>query len=328
VRYAELARLIEMAESVRKTYGNRLASDFLVNGIGLRANPGRDENWHSEALDYYLGQVCAHLGEVDRAAEYFERSHTLPHSGGNLMFSDQVPESLRLREQQMRAVSRGIPAILIASMPRSASASLTQSIASTLDIPIMRVSAGNFPLFPIVPRRLTHFLTGGAITHDHMSANPFNLRVLREVGVREIFVLVRDPRAASGSAVRLGEVEAQLPHKPSIIGRQIVHAALQFFIPWLREWIGAEVAQSLRVHWVISEQARADMPAAVRSILTKFGPSHPALGPILAEEIPQVRANFVRGDDDAWRTLVDDEGRQRLWNAIPARARELFRLEA
>jgi hypothetical protein len=108
--------------SVRATYGNRVASQVLIEGIGLVASTVRNESYHGAALDYNLGVLYAHLNQPEKAAIHFQSAGSPPHSGGNLLFSDQVAETLRLRDQQMLAVSRGLPPILISSMPRSASA--------------------------------------------------------------------------------------------------------------------------------------------------------------------------------------------------------------
>jgi hypothetical protein len=77
----------------------------------------------------------------------------------------------------------------------------TYTLARALDVPVLHISAGSFPNHFLVPSWLDMFLEGGAITQDHFAANDFNLGVLQGRGSRDIFVLIRDPRAAARSQV-------------------------------------------------------------------------------------------------------------------------------
>ena len=149
--------------------------------------------YYGEALDYHLGTLYAHIGEASLAAEHLARSNSLPTGGGDLLFADQVREGMALRSLQEAAKQRGIPSILISSMPRAASASLVQSIVTTLDIPILRFSAGKFANYVVIPRWLSLFLQGGAVAHDHFGATPFNLRALEDCDVKDVFVLIDRP---------------------------------------------------------------------------------------------------------------------------------------
>jgi hypothetical protein len=248
-RYLELAQLAVSIESMRQTQGSRLAIDHLLNGIGLRVSSLYNDSYLSEALDYHLALLYAHLDKPDRASIYIERSNVLPSVGGDQLFSEHVRESLKLHRQMIEARGRGLPFIFLSSMPRSASASLTQSLSATIGAPILRASIGHFPSYYLVRHWLNSISPGGAITHDHFGASQFNLNVLAATGCQEVFVLVRDPRACAASRIiKMPDLERD----KSMIDyaeQRIVRGALDTYYPWLESWITAAQSSRLHVHW-------------------------------------------------------------------------------
>src|SRR5262245_33146847 len=62
--------------SLRKqaTVGNRAANDTLIKLLGVNVSITRDESYCQEALDYHLGLVHAHVGDIERAARHFALS--------------------------------------------------------------------------------------------------------------------------------------------------------------------------------------------------------------------------------------------------------------
>ena len=326
-RRAELLELAKNAERLKELSGSRAATEYLLNGIGTRLSFNIGNSYYSLALDYHLGVLYAHLGDPDRARAGIERSGVLAHSGGYPIFADHVRESLALHESMMAARTRGMPSVLIASMPRSASASLTLSLAATMDAPIVRLSAGEFPNAYLMLPWLTSFMPGGAVTHDHFGASPFNLSTLEEAGVREVFVLVRDPRAAAASAVGLDAASygAVLPTARTEFS--IVDGTIRTFIPWLIEWLAASRLSSPKVRWLKSHEVRLDMAQSALNILESYRHFYPAVEPLLRVPGKEVRANFVVGDDSAWRLRVSPAGRERLWDAMPSEIIELLELE-
>jgi hypothetical protein len=174
--------------------GSRVANDFVLNQIGIRGSPDKGDDYFADAMHYHLGLLHAHAGNPTEMAPHLTQSHTMPTGESDLLFSDHVNLSYVLRERQLDAIKRGLPPILIACMPRSASATLTYTLARAIDIPVMHISAGNFSDYFLVPSWLNMFLEGGAITQDHFAANDFNLGVLQGRGPRDIFCA--HPRSA------------------------------------------------------------------------------------------------------------------------------------
>lgn len=315
----DLPRAIALAERTATATDARTGVEVLLNLVGVRSGPG-DENYFQAALDYYLGQAYAAARQPERAIELIDRSGVLPASGGPVIFETHVAWSVRLSEQMMAARERGLPSLLIASMPRAASASLTQSIAALLDAPVMRVTIGADPYY-VVPRWLNHVSPGGAVLHDHFDASVYSRRVLREAGVKSLFVLVRDPRAAAYSNATLHK-----PHGGERRDAAALHYLETWFAPWLASWVDAERSGDLHVEWLWSATTRADLPAVWRRISDLLVRDYPALKSYAGHTPAILQANYRYGDDDRWRREIAPAVQERMWAAIPSAVAEKFEL--
>jgi hypothetical protein len=315
---ASVRRIIAEILDVQQLRGNRAANQAVIEKIGLDVMQEKDEGYCREAIDYHLGILYAYVRDPEKAAYHFDRSGTNPSSGGYRPFSDHQCDSLDLLRRQNLARERGIPSLLITAMSRSGSASLVQTLATALDVPIMRISSHRH----IVPRWLNCFSPGGAILHDHFGALPYNLKTLHENGVRQIFVRARDPRPAAASAIGLSDRKFG---KPDDIDyeNQVIRLCEQAFTPWIAGWIAA--TSSLEIHW-LTEPSSAILQMA-RVVLGALAPGYPVLEQYLNTDVAEVRANFVTGDQDAWRKHISAGGQERLWRAIPQDVKDLLALQ-
>jgi hypothetical protein len=310
-------RIIAEILDVQQLRGNRAANQAVIDKIGLDVMQERDEDYCGEAIDYHLGILYAYVRDPEKAAYHFDRSGTYPSSGGFRPFPDHQRESFELRRRQDLARERGIPSLLIAAMARSGSASLVQTLATTLDVPIMRISSHRH----IVPRWLDCFCRGGAILHDHFGALPYNLKTLREKGVGRIFVRARDPRAAAASAVGLSNRKFGPPQDIDYES-QVIRLCEQNFIPWIAGWVAAK--SDFKIHWLLEPSSAT--PKMARDVLTALAPEYPVLEQYMSTDVAEVTANFITGDKDAWRKQISAGGQERLWDAMPVAVRELLEL--
>jgi hypothetical protein len=324
---ANVRETIARALESRSLRGNRAGNQTIIDAIGVLVRLERDESYCDEALNYHLGLLYAHLGDPDTAAYYLERSCAHPGTGGNQLFSDHQYESLALRRHQEQAKERSIPSILIASMPRSASASLIQTIAETLDIPVMRASCGRFPDFSLVPQWFDSASSGGAILHDHFGASPPNIEVLRSAGVCNLFVRIRDPRAAACSSVNLDR-RAYGDADPAGFEARVISRYHTAFIPWLEGWIGvaANPQAGPRIEWLRYGASHDEIGATARNVIANLVTEHPQLEPYTARDIAPVETNFVGGDDESWRRQISRQGQDELWQGTPDAIRNLLML--
>jgi hypothetical protein len=313
---------------IQTEHGSREANRYLLRKLGTDLSFDFDEGYFAEALNYHLALLYAHLQLPERMAGCIAQSKTMPTSEDNKIFSDHVTLSLVTREHQQHAIARGIPAFLFACMPRSASATITHSLAKLLDIPILHVTMGRFPAYFLAPAWLEMFLEGGAITQDHFPANDFNAGVLGDRGKVDVFVTIRDPRAAARSAVqhalRTDSVSA------TTLEEMIAKECTTSFIPWLQGWIAAaqNAAAPYNVHWVTFQDIKNDLPAVVRQVCSTMQESgHPVLEQFTqANVVEEVRVHYVTGDDATWRAEVGDKIRGEMWEACTPKIREMLAL--
>ena len=321
-------RIAAEALAIQRGRGSRRANDFVLNHIGIRGSLDNDQSYFTEALHYHLGLLHAHAADPVEMAQQLRQSHTMPTGESDLLFSDQVNLSHVLRERQLAAMKRGLPPILIACMPRSASATLTYTLARALDIPVLHISAGSFPNHFLVPSWLNMFLEGGAITQDHFAANDFNLGVLQGRGPRDIFVLIRDPRAAARSQVHHLARGRDGGAEP--LARRIERQCSENFIPWLQAWIDCANNEKLpfRIHWLTYGEVCRDPGAILRKIAGVLGADNKTIAAFAdAHSLHEERMHFVDGHDDAWRRELGSSSRDLLWQACTAEMKAMLDLK-
>ena len=316
------------ALAIQRGRGSRVANDFVLNQTGIRGSPDNDDSYFDEAMHYHLGLLHAHAGNPTEIAPHVSHSHTMPTGESDLLFSDHVNLSYVLRDRQLAAIKRGLPPILMACMPRSASATLAYTLARAVDIPVVHISAGNFPDRYLVPSWLNMFLEGGAITQDHFAANDFNLGVLQGRGPRDIFVLIRDPRAAARSQVH--HLARGRDDGGNQLARRIERQCTENFMPWLQAWIDCanDDTLPLRIHWLTYREVCRDPGAILRKISGILGADNKAIAAFAySHSLQEERMHFVDGNDQAWQRDVSSATRNALWDACTPQMRALLDLK-
>jgi hypothetical protein len=316
------------ALAIARGRGSRAANDFVLNQIGIHGSPDNGDSYFAEAMHYHLGLLHAHAGNPIEMAPHLTQSHTMPTGESDLLFSDHVNLSYVLRDRQLAAMKRGVPPILIACMPRSASATLTYTLARAVDIPVLHIGAGSFPNHFLVPSWLDMFLEGGAITQDHFAANDFNLGVLQGRGPRDIFVLIRDPRAAARSQVHHLARGRDSSGEP--LARRIERQCTENFVPWLQAWIDCanDKKLPLRIHWLTYREVCRDPGAILCKIAGVLGADNKTIAAFgYAHSLQEERMHFVDGHDDAWRREVGSSSRDLLWQACTAQMKAMLDLK-
>ncbi len=307
---------------IKERDGPRIANQLLINRIGWQPREQLNDQYYEEALNYHLGLLYGFFGQGEKMSECINRSNTMPCDDELLLFSDHVNTSFVLRARQLDAIRRGIPAVLMALMPRSASASLTRTLAEFLDAPVMHLSIGNFGSQLLPSMWVDAFLQGGAVTHDHFDASDFNIGMLKYRGVEEIFVLARDPRAAARSVVRMEERWTDAAILPPFEER-FLDELERYFVPWLDGWLRCAARGDLKVHWLFYEDCKRDMAGVARHVCRILAEKHPAMAAYAdAAEVPVVTSHLVTGDDDAWRNEVSAAMRERIWQCCTPTVRD------
>ena len=315
------------AKRIQAQEGSRRAVGYLLDQIGIEMSVDRDEAYCAEALNFHLGLLEGYSGRPEAMAEHIRLSRTMPGPEDDRLFSDHVAICLVAREHQLEAIARGMPAIAFGCMPRSASATLTHSLAKLLDVPALHTAIGTFPDYFVAPSWFDFFAQGGAVTQDHFRLDDFNYRLLEARGPRDVFVSIRDPRAAARSQVhwlaRWGTDD-----KASLEER-IERQCIDNFIPWLTSWIdrSRQPASPLRIHMIEYRDIVHDLAGTVRRIAGILQRDYPAMAAYAeCTALEEVRIHFNQGDDEAWRAEVGEATRQRLWDACTPDIRVLLAL--
>jgi hypothetical protein len=296
----------ELAKLARGLPGNRASVEFIVKHIGVRVTNTRNDSYFAEAGNYLCAHLFAHADMPEEAAQAIAASNVLPFSGGDALCHDAVAESIGLAHMQDDAICRGAPSVILASMPRAASAALTQTLAQNTGAPIVRASIGEFPNSWLMPSWLRRVARGGAILHDHFGASEFNLVQLREQGINTVFVLMRDPRAAAVSAAKM-----QYGEQPK---DGDIEAAYLKYISWLRSWIDAEWSAQIEIRWIKSQDVTRE-PASLKAVLTTILGANSNFADQISN-VPLAIANFTGQPLDGWREAVSPQLRSKMWNLL------------
>ena len=320
-------KIAHHALQLKSEKGDRSAYNHLIEKIGLDTSWGRDESYFNEAFNYVLALLYAYSGQPEKMAEHARLSKTMPSPDDDQLFSDHVNCSHVAREHQQRAISRGIGPVLIACQPRSASATLTHSLGRLFDIPVLHLSIGDFPNYYLAPSWLDMFLEGGAISQDHFGATEFNVGVLSSRGPRDLFVLVRDPRAAAASLVHYRSRQAWPIDEP--FETMMERLCVERFIPWIQGWIDCSknAASPIKIHWILSDEVRSDLTGTARKICSVLSRRYPGMsGYIETATVSEVRVHFEGGDDELWRKNASPQVSGRMWEACTPDMRALLGL--
>lgn len=324
-RAAYLRSIATNASAIAKR-SNREAVNFLLHAIGVRAAITRNESYYEHELNYSLALAYAYLDEPEAAAELLERSGVLPFDGGDLLFSQAQRRSLDLADLQEASLMRQVPCVFLSSMPRAASSALASTIAEEFGCPILRASLGRFPNWHLMPFWVRRISRGGCVLHDHFGADEFNRMTLSRCGIRTVFLLIRDPRAAAASAVQFGQQFDGI----AVSEEHILHVFESMYLPWLINWEEyATSSNDVKVVWLRSMDVTAgDEPlrAVMNQIVASLAPSAPSWQPPDLSTLSLADANFVSGTPDGWRKLVSKSGQERMWSKMPVRLRELLEL--
>src|ERR1700730_2160321 len=100
------------------------------------------------------------------------------------------------------------------------------------------------------------------------------------------------------------------------------------FIPWLEGWIAvaSDPASPLKVTWLRYAAGGNEIHQTALAVLTSLSVDYPILGDHARRDFPLTHANFVVGDDEAWRKQLSRSAQEQLWQVTPEPIRELLTL--
>ena len=294
---------------------------------------------------HLLALIHQVTGNYEQACAYLTQSGFGPSPDVDLVHYEHFTQwQGEFERQQATAVKLRRPAMVIASLPRSASAYVSSFTSALLSMAACRTSIGAFPDFRVVPEWARRVASGGAVTHEHIGATPENLGALLGAGVQRIAVQVRDPRQQTISWLhhRLKEIPEVRPREPSpaefaFVGMDfpdqvqwLIETHFEHVIQWVADWveIADDPASGMDIHLCSFEAFAADKATFFRDLWGFFGVHAKAQS--LANAVDSVAdnrdrwTNFRQGTADEWRRVTTaDQGRQ-MWDRIPRAMAERF----
>lgn len=235
------------------------------------------------------------------------------------------------------STARGLPTILLTTLPKSASESIWNKLAEGLGLAQCHLSLGLFPECTLVPARVRAAAAGGGaggiIVKEHIGPTPHNLETLARNGLTRIIVHHRDPRQATLSWAHFARDDinqrlmAPLWRKTvppaEILARDldaILDWCLAHYMPllinFLRDWraVAADSKQPISVLFSSFEQFRTDPDAYFDRVLSFYDIGKGIYTDAAKAEVVHLR----KGRVDEWRNVFTAAQQRRAWEQIPA----------
>lgn len=238
---------------------------------------------------------------------------------------------------------RGIPGIVLSTLPKSGSVYIWQILSDALNIRQYSINIGHFPDSLIAPESTREVARGGIITVSHFPASWRNLLTLQRCGIDRIIVHVRDPRQAMLSWVH-HVIERQNRQHPELVARDILPPDSYFSLPltdvitwhienflpmqirWIEGWLDAseDPACNLKVQFTKYEDLNLNPDSFFDSIL-QFYDIDKSLFAIPNYGRPHLGdLHFREGRIDEWRDVFTSEQSEKVTNMISARLYSKF----
>ncbi len=235
----------------------------------------------------------------------------------------------RLRRQGQE---RNLPAILVNTLPKTASESIWNKLAQGLGMAQCHVSIGLFPDCCAVPARVQQLATGGISAKEHLPATPHNLATLVAAGISRIVMHVRDPRQATLSWAHF--VRNDIGKRPlGPLWRRIVPPAdvlddsvraqidwhianyLPIVVGYIGEWVAAaeDPGNGIEIRFLTFEEFKRD-PADYYARVLEFLDIDAAM---FAADANAEVVHLRKGETDEWRGTFKPIQRDRAWDKIP-----------
>ena len=303
--------------------------------------------YHNRAIDTLLAAQQAlpsDQGTLAPLVNLLLARHDARDDQGDRRQAEQLSHHLALGFNPIRATHeqfsarlaaarrRGLPTILLATLPKTASETIWNRLAAGLAMPQTHLALGLFPQCCLLPQRMQASEQGGLIAKEHIAPTPHNLACLQQAGLDRIVVHVRDPRqiALSWSHFLADDVAHRMlaplwrqtmPKRATIdagIGAIIdwsIDHYLPLIIDYLEAWRRAETDHGLKIVWSEFEQFRQSPDTALDAILEGLGLDQMAFDWAAARRADDVHLRV--GEHDEWRRVFTAEQQRRAGSMIP-----------
>ncbi|MCG8360631.1 MAG: tetratricopeptide repeat protein [Kiloniellales bacterium] len=241
-----------------------------------------------------------------------------------------TPETFVARRRS--GIDRGLPTMVINTVPKSASESIWNQLAEGLGLGQCHLSLGLYPDCCLIPARVHSAAEGGLVVKEHIRATPHNVGQLAQEGLNRLVFHVRDPRQATLSWAHFVHDDVSM-RLMGPVWRKIVPSAdtlradlsglidwcIEQYLPLLIEfmagWIELERDSSspLDLLFLTFEKFRTEPDAYFGEIL-RFYDIDPKL---FASDAQADVVHLRKGLLDEWREVFSPDQQARAWSLIP-----------
>ncbi len=236
-------------------------------------------------------------------------------------------------------IDRGMPAILLNTVPKSASESIWNKLAESLAMGQGHLSLGLFPECCVIPFRVRAASEGGMIAKEHLLATDFNLRMLAQNGITKVVCHLRDPRQATLSWAHFVHDDVSMRLMGPLWRRIVPPAAifkhdlpeqidwcvdhyLPLLIDFARGWrnVQDDKDQPIEVLFLSFEGFRTAPENYYARVLQFYGIEAGRFSAEAKADVVHLRKGLL----DEWREVFTRKQKERAWELIPDDIAELF----
>jgi Sulfotransferase domain len=312
-----IERAFERFVAAYQTHDDDAACELFVEA--LHAHAGIAYPYFATRAGFPLSQIIGTGGRGPELASLLDRlfdSHPSMH-----LLAEPTPEVVgRLVALRDANIRRRLPSIVLVTLPRSASISVSSIFNSGFNLPSFCYSLVGLE---VVESWARDYASGGACHTAHLQPTPQNIARLKRCGIDKLIVHVRDPRQA---LLSLTHYVAAYPRGPEVPLDQRLEAAAGDYlasIRWIEGWLDAE--DEIRILFSRFEDFVSDKAAFIRRYLDFYGAPIELFSMRDAVTMhPGVDYHLRLGRTDEWREVMSPEQAERLSSWLPQRLRQRF----
>jgi len=224
------------------------------------------------------------------------------------------------RTAQTAAIERGLPSVLLITLPKSGSIFIWKTIASSLQLPMLRVAPWAQMMKEIVvPSLLEVFAEGGMTAQHHLAPSKSNIEALKNAQIKKFVLHFRDPRQAAVSwwyySPRIG-VSRDRERSQQETEDHVWRGYLEPAAEWLHGWLEVDEKDSefeivLSTHEEMAGQESAHISNLLRQLDVPLDSFNLQLSDRSGE------THFRKGAKDEWLDFFSEDFKQRSTKLIP-----------